>query len=307
MSARWVAGTVKARLLLERRAGIDTVAELARAASLRDALVKLAGTAYADAVAAPTLEMAQRAVAASTLMRLRVLAAWLPPGEAAGLRSLAAWFELCNIEGRLAYLTGGSLEVPFELGVLSSVWDAAATAASPDELWSLLGHSSWGDLGITDSRRLPFALRMAWADRVSAELPEARTWASGAAAILLADELLVAHHAVEPAVARRAGFGSGWQDAGSPAELRERLPGRARWALAGIEERADLWRARPAWWLAVEADAQAMVRAQHFGRETVVGVVALLALDAVRVATALAVAAVREGAQPSLEVLDALC
>jgi hypothetical protein len=306
VSAKWVAGAVKARLLLERRAGVDTVLELARASSLRDALVKLAGTAYADAAAAPSLERAQRAVAGSTLLRLRVLAAWLPPGEAAGLRSLAAWFELCNIEGRLAYLAGGPLETPFELGVLSSVWDAAATAGSPEELWSLLGNSSWGDPGITDPTRLPFALRVAWADRVRAELPEARSWATGAAAILLAEELLVARHAVEPAVAQRAGLGSEWQDAGSPAELRERLPERARWALTGIEERTELWRARPTWWLAVEADAQAMVRASHFGRETVVGVVALLALDAVRVATALAVAA-QGGAQPSQEVLDALC
>ena len=306
MSARWVAGTVKARLLLERRAGVGTVLELARAASLREALVKLVGTAYAEAAAAASLEGAQRAVAAGMLLRLRVLAAWLPPGEAAGLRSLAAWFELCNLEGRLAYVAGGPLETPFELGALSSVWDAAATAQSPEELSSLLGRSSWGDPGVTDPRRLPFALRMAWADRVRAELPEAQSWAAGAAAILLAEELLGARHAVEPAVAQRAGLGSGWQEAGSPAELRERLPEGARWALTGIEERAELWRARPAWWLAVEADAQAIVRAQRFSRETVVGVVALLALDAVRVATALAVAA-RGGAQSAQEVLDALC
>jgi hypothetical protein len=76
--------------------------------------------------------------------------------------------------------------------------------------------------------------------------------------------------------------------------------------LSGVEERADLWRAWPAWWLAVEADAEAMVGARRFGRETVVGAVALLALDAVRVATALAVAA-QAGAQASREVLDVLC
>ena len=76
--------------------------------------------------------------------------------------------------------------------------------------------------------------------------------------------------------------------------------------LAGIEERADLWRAWPAWWLAVEADAEGMVRAARFGRETVVAVLALLALDAVRVGTALAVAGLR-GAPAAQEVLDALC
>lgn len=127
----------------------------------------------------------------------------------------------------------------------------------------------------------------------------------GATAILLAEELLVARQAVEPGLVKRAGLGSGWQDAGTPAELRERLPERARWALSGIEGRAELWRARPAWWLAVEADAEAMVRARRFGRETVIGAVAMLGLDAVRVATALAVAA-QGGAQASQDVLDAL-
>jgi hypothetical protein len=305
MSARWVAGTVKARLLLERRLGVEAVLELARAASLRDALVRLAGTAYADAVPAADLQEAQRAVAASVLLRVRVLAAWLPPGEAAGLRSLAAWFELCNIEDRLAYLEGGELRPPFELGVLASVWDAAATAQSADELRSLLEHSRWGDPGVTDRRTLPFALRVAWAERVRAELPEARSWATGATAILLAEERLVARRSVEPGLLERAGLGSGWQDAGTVGELRERLPERAGWALAGIEERDELWRARLSWWRAVEADAAGMVRAARFGRETVVGAVVLLALDAVRVATALAVAA-QGGAQSSREVLDAL-
>lgn len=306
MSAKWVAGTVKARLLLERRVGADAVLELARAATLGDALVRLAGTAYADAASASGLEDAQRAVAESTLLRLRVVAAWLPPGEAAGLRSLAAWFELGNIEDRLAYLADGRPAPPFELGVLASVWDAAASTQSPEELRSLLGRSSWGDLGVTDPRRVPFGLRVAWADRVRAALPEARGWATGATAILLAEELIIARHTVEPGLVHRAGLGSAWQGAGTPAEFRERLPERARWALSGIEERTELWRAWPAWWLAVAADAEAMVRARRFGRETVVGVVALLALDAVRVATALAVVALG-GARASREVLDALC
>lgn len=306
MSGSWVAGTVKARLLLERRVGVGAVAELARAASLREALLQLAGTAYADASTARDLEAAQRAVAESTLLRLRVLAAWLPPGEAAGLRSLAAWFELCNIENRLAYLEGGRLEPSFELGALASVWREAATAQSPEALWSLLARSSWGDPGVVDPRRISFALRVAWADRVRTDLPEARGWANGAAAILLAEEVLGARHAVEPALVQRAGLGWGWQEARTPEELREQLPDGAGWVLSGVEERADLWRAWPAWWLAVEADAEAMVGARRFGRETVVGAVALLALDAVRVATALAVAA-QAGAQASREVLDVLC
>jgi hypothetical protein len=305
VSAGWVAGSVKARLLLSRRLGAPAARELARAGSFEQALVGLAGTAYAGAAPASSLEEAQRALAADTLLRLRVLAAWLPPGGAAGLRSLAAWFELCNIEDRLAYLTGGVLEPPFELGVLASVWDAAATARSVEELRVVLGHSSWRVPGGMDPARLPLALRFAWADRVRAELPEVRAWASSATAILVAEELLVARHRLEPGLVRSTSLGSGWEGAGTPGELRERLPVDVRWVLAGIEDRADLWRAWPAWWLAVEADAEAMVRVARFGRETVVAVVALLALDAVRVGTALAVAGLR-GVPAAQEVLDAL-
>jgi hypothetical protein len=305
VSAGWVAGTVKARLLLERRLGIEAARDVARAPSLGDALVSLVGTAYGDAATAATLEEAQRTVAATTLLRLRVLAAWLPPGGAAGLRSLAAWFELCNIEDRLALLFGGPRRTPFELGALASVWEAAAAAQSVEELSALLGRSSWGDLGVVDPSRLPFALRVAWAGRVSAELPEARGWAAGATAILLAEELFVTRGAIDPELAQRAGLGSRWQSAGTFAELRARLPERAAWALAQTDERAELWRAWPRWWLAVEADARALVRAQRFSRETVTGAVALLALDAVRVATALAVAA-HGGATAAQEVLDGL-
>jgi hypothetical protein len=220
MSAKWVAGTVKARLLLERRIGVHGTLELARTASLPDALLQLAGTSYADVADARDLEEAQRAVAASTLLRLRILAAWLPLGEAAGLRSLAAWFELCNIEDRLAYLDGGPLRPPFQLGTLATVWTAAAKAQSPEELSFVLGRSSWGKPGPADPRRMSLALRIAWAARVRAEVPEAREWAAGATAILLAEELLVARHAVEPALARRAGLGTGWESASSVRELR---------------------------------------------------------------------------------------
>ncbi len=305
MSARWVAGTVKARLVLGRRLGVDAGYDLARAPSLPGALARLAGTSYADASAASSLEDAQRAVAACTLLRLRLVAAWLPPGELAGLRALASWFELCNIEDRLAYLAGGRHEPPYELGALETAWDAVAAAQSPEELRRLLGPSSWGAAGVADPQRLPLAMRLAWAARVRAELPEARGWAMGATAILLAEELLVLGHAVEPGLVEQAGLGSGWQGAGTVAELREHLPAGAGWALAGIEQRAELWRAWPAWWLAVEADADAMVQARRFGRETVVGAVALLCLDALRVATALAAAA-QGGAQAALDVLDAL-
>jgi hypothetical protein len=306
VSGRWVAGTIKARLLLERRLGIEGVFALAAAPSLNDAVLKLAGTAYAEAAAASSLEEAQRAIAAVTLLRLRVLAAWLPPTGAAWLRSLGAWFELCNIEDRAAYLAGGRLQSPYELGFLASAWTAAASTQSAEELSAVLGQSSWGDPGVTEPGQLPLALRIAWADRVRTELPEARSWAAGATAILVAEQLFVARRALDPQIAERAGLGTSWLDAPDIGELRTRLPAYAAWALSGIDQRSELWRARPAWWRGVEVDAEAMVRAQRFARETAVAAVALLALDAVRAATALAVAA-HGGAPGAGEVLDALC
>jgi hypothetical protein len=306
VSAGWVAGSVKARLLLERRAGVESARRLAKAGSLPEAGAGLLGTEYALAATAGELEEAQRGVAAVVALKLRVLAAWLPPGGATGLRALAAWFELANIEDRLAYLAGAPLRTPFELGVLASVWDAAASAQSPEELRAVLAGSSWGDPGGSEPQRIHLALRLAWARRVRAETPEAGPWAAGAAAILLAEELLLAGRRPDSASARRVGLGPSWQEAETLDGLRARLPRGASWALTGIEEPAELWRAEPRWWRVVEAEAERMARSHRAGREIVVAAVALLALDAVRVATALAVAA-QAGAAGSREVLDALC
>lgn len=307
MSAGWVAGSVRARLLLERRAGPETAMRLAQAGSLGEAVAGLARTAYAPAAAAATtLETAQRAVTACTALHLRVLAAWLPRGAATGLRALAAWFELVNIEDRLAYLAGGRLRAPFELGVLSSVWEAAASTQSAEELRRLLRSSSWGDPGSDDPQDIHLALRFAWARRIAAQAPEARAWAAGAAAILLAEELFVAKRRVDPGLARRAELGTTWPGAKTIAELRARLPRRAAWALAGIGEPTELWRAELAWWRTVGEETELMVRSRREGREVVLGAIALLGLDAVRVTTALAVAD-QGGTAASREVLAALC
>jgi hypothetical protein len=305
VSAGWVAGSVKARLMLGRRGGVETARRLAEAPSLQEAVAGLSGTAYAQAATAAELEEAQRRVAASVALQLRVLAAWLPPGGTTSLRALAAWFELANIEDRLAYLVGGPLRAPFELGVLASAWNAAVSAQSPKELRALLARSSWGDLGSSEVQEIHLALRFAWARRVSGETPEAGRWAAGAAAILLAEELLVAGRRVDPALARQIGLGAGWQGAETLDGLRARLPRSAAWALDAIKEPAELLRAEQRWWRLVEAEAEQIV-ARGTGREVVVGTVALLGLDAVRIATALAVAA-QAGATGSREVLDALC
>ena len=307
MSAAWVAGSVRARLLVGRCAGAERVKQLGGAESLAEAVVSLSGTAYAPVAKSPetTLEEAQRGVAGCTALQLRVLAAWLPPEAKRLLRSLAAWFELVNIEDRLAYLAGGGLRPAFELGVLSSVWDAAALAQSPDELRRSLQRSSWGDPGSDDPQDIHLALRLAWARRVAAQVPEARAWAAGGIAILVAGEMLIVDRRRNLAQAEHAGLGAGWVGAETIVDLRAQLPPRASWALAGIDTPHELWRAELAWWRTVGSEAEAMTRSRLEGREVVVGAVALLALDAVRVATALAVAA-QEKSKVSREVLDEL-
>lgn len=307
MNPGWIAGSVRARLLLEHRAGPDIARELGRSPSLGRALEVLAGTPYAPyVVAGPSLEDVQRAVAASVAFSCRVLAAWLPRDAAVGIRAMASWFEIANIEDRIAYLAGAELRPPFELGVLSSVWEAAAAAGSLDELRRLLGRSVWGDPGSDEPQEMQLWLRFSWARRVAREAPGTGTWAAGALAILLAAELFVAGRFIDPLAARRLGLGESWQEATTIPSLRERLPGHAAWALAGVDEPSDLWRTEPTWWQRVGRDAESMTRRRLDDPGVVHGAVALLALDATRVNAALAVAA-RSGASPAAEVLDALC
>jgi hypothetical protein len=239
----WIAGSVRARLLLEHRAGPDVARELGRSPSLGRALEVLAGTPYAPpVVAGPSLEDVQRAVAASVAFSCRVLAAWLPRDAAVGIRAMASWFEIANIEDRIAYLVGAELRSPFELGVLSSVWEAAAAAGSLDELRRVLGRSVWGDPGTDEPQEMQLWLRFSWARRVAREAPGTGTWAAGALAILLAAELFVAGRFIDPPVARRLGLGESWQEATTIASLRERATPRGR----SRASTAVMW--RRAWW-----------------------------------------------------------
>ncbi|MFF8941507.1 hypothetical protein ACF1A5_04325 [Streptomyces sp. NPDC014864] len=102
MSAGWVAGAIRARALASRCTGPDGARELARTSGLDEALRLLAGTPYHSRVrAAASLPAAQRAVAATLLWHLRVLAGWLPRGGVTILRPLAAGFEIANVAARL--------------------------------------------------------------------------------------------------------------------------------------------------------------------------------------------------------------
>ncbi len=307
MSGSWVAGSVRARMLAsERRIGPAAARELAGSASLREALVFLAHTPYRRELSLDLdVAGAQRAVVSKTLVELRLLAGWLPPDALGLLRTLGAWYELANLEDRLAYLDGAPLRRPFELGGLAVAWPRASGAQSLEELRRALALSSWRDPGGETPAQAGLGLRLAWARRVAAEVPEARSWAAGAAALLLARELFVVGLPVErlplPPVEV---LGADWHRAGTFGDFVRVLPAHAAWALAGFDSAQELWLAEAGWWRRLEEDADVFAHSTLTGPLPVIGAVALLAADAHRVATALA-AVDRQGLTGVAEVFDA--
>jgi hypothetical protein len=301
----WVAGSVRARHMLARRLGRDGAHQLADSGSLDRALAMLAGSAYGRSVrAGADLAAAQRAVADAVLWHIRVLAGWAPPGALEAVRALAAWFELANVEERLRYVEGGMAPDPFELGGLGAAWPRLADAQSAADLRARLTGTAWGDPGSDDGAAIRLALRMSWARRVLAAVDEAAAWAAGAVALLLARELFLAGRSADALAALRPpGVGSEWSNATSVAALRAALPAEAAWALAGVDDASELWRAETAWWRRVDADATHLARHAHLGMPAVVGCVALLGIDGRRTAAALEVAA-RGGAADAREAFE---
>lgn len=309
MSAGWVAGSVRARLLAsERRLGAEGIRRVAACPTLADALAALASSPYHGVLALELdLGEAQRAIVSKPLLDLRLLAGWLP-GDALGLlRALGSWYELANIDDRVAYLNGAAPRRPFELGSIAVAWPRAAGAGSLEELRHALAASSWGDPGGETPAELALGLRLAWARRVAAEVPEARSWAAGAAALLLAREVFVAGLPVEILLPPVRLLGSGWETAGTFSRFVDSLPPEAAWALADAEGPDDLWRCESRWWAAVETEADVLLHSAAVGRPVVVGAVALLAADAHRIAEALELVVRRglPGVADVLEVIDA--
>lgn len=305
LSPGWVAGSVRARNMLARRIGREQARRLAQAASLDDALAELSGTAYGRFVR-PRLGLAraQRGLAETVLWQVRVLAGWAPPGALEGIRSLAAWFELANVEDHLAYLAGGDAPTPFELGGLGTAWSRIAVTRTPSEARAALAASPWGDPRADDLAGIRLALRLVWARRVLDSLDEVGEWVPGAVALLVARELFLSGRTPDALLAHRPpGIGAAWPQAASLRALHDALPAQAAWPLDGIEEPADLWRAELAWWRRVEEDAEAMAHAPLMGPQWVVGSVVLLGVDAWRAAGALATAA-RGGTAASVEVFE---
>jgi hypothetical protein len=293
MSLPWVAGSVRGRLLLDHRLGRAGAERVAAAGSLEEALALLADSGYGEALAPRAdLRSAQRSVAATTLWNMRVLAGWLPPRGADVVRVLAAWFELVNIEERLAEVAGVHMPPPFTMGALATarrIEQAGTRSAVRDGL----ARSAWGDPGTDAPAPMLLALRLSWAARLLDYAPEAATWVYGALALGAARWRFLAPHpgAVPP---RLPGIPAGWEQATGVAGLARALPPRAAWALAGVREPQELWRAEEAWWARVEHEATALISARP-GRKVVVGVVVLLGTDARRVSGALESAAAGGG------------
>ena len=293
MKPGWTAGVTRARLLLSRGIGPTHASEVAASRSLGDGLGALAGSAYGERVRADQdLAAAQRGVAETLLWHLRILAGWLPAAGAALVRSLAAWFELMNIDARLAALASDGREPrPFVLGTLATAWNEVERARTVEDLARAVAGSAWRTPRGSSPPELTLGLRVAWARRVQESAPEAAEWVAGAGALLVARELVVARsagHATQlllyPGIDQRI------LAASTLPELRGALAPRARWALSGIAEPTELWRAELGWWDRVEDDARALLR-RIDDEAVVLAAVALLAVDAQRTARALESAA----------------
>jgi hypothetical protein len=306
MSAGWVGGSVRARALAWRRMGPEAARQLASCGSLSDGLRLLASTCYGASIR-PELPLAaaQREIAATVLWDLRVLAGWLPPHGVRMLRTLAAWFEVANVDELLQVIAGRPAEAEFRLGALATAWPRLRQATSNGELRAALAASAWRDPGGETAHAVRLGMRARWTARAAALGDPARTWAAGAAALLVAGERFAAGRAADPAVMGGALslLGPVAHQAATLDELVSGLPAQARWVLAGITSPADLWRAEETWLARVEQDGLRLLRTSSLDSRVVLGAVAVMGCDARRARAALELAA--RGGVP-LEAYDEL-
>lgn len=305
MGVSWVAGGVRGRALARRRLGRDLAREVAASPSLELAVDRLARSPYThDVHAGQPLVEAQRAVAATALWHLRVLAGWLPRGGAAVLRTLAGPWEVANVALVLASLEGAPPIAGYELGTLATVSRRLPEASTAGQVRRALALSPWGDPGSEAPAEILGWMRMRWAERVARTVPGASDLAVGHLALLVARALFVEGRRPGRRGWPAAPLGTGWERAGSIRDLAARVPAAARAALAGVEDAAGLWSAEARWWSTVERTA--LARQDRFrpgSPEDVVASVAILGADAWRTRAALEIAS--RGGRP-MEVFDAL-
>jgi len=243
-----------------------------------------------------SLEEAERAVDATVLWHLRILAGWGPALSATSLRLLAGRFEIENIEDLVLRLSGTSVRHPFELGALSLGWSRIATARSPGEVRERLARSFWRDPGGQDLGTVRVWLRLVWASHVADQLPFLRPLATGAARLVVARAeaagvvletrpLDLAHALLGPDLSIAAFQVPGLTESG--------LNESGAWGKAprGEDSSDRLWAAEIAWRSEVESTGLSLAAASHPSESMVVGVVLLLGVDAWRVRGALQSAA----------------
>lgn len=273
MSAGWVAASVRGRALCQRRIGLPRARLAARCNSLEEANSALAGTAYADELgsAAPGLAGAQRAVDATVLWHLRILAGWCPPFGSADVSLLASGFEIQNIVDHMLRMQGRAVLAPLDLGSLSTAWREVKACRTPRDVRLTLAQSSWGDPGTDDPAAVRIALTLDWAHRVREGIPEAAGWATAAADRLTRRSAATGAAAAFDTAATRV------------VQRFQRVQGQP------VAE--DEWRQTAEWWGRVERESSELVSRPPRGSATVVGVVGLLSSDGWRTKAALAVAA----------------
>ncbi|MEV0283572.1 MULTISPECIES: hypothetical protein [unclassified Kribbella] len=307
MSAGWVAATVRAKAMARRRIGAGAARRIALAPSFADALGLLDGTAYARAAAPGTsLPDAEWLITAAELWQLRVLSGWLPRSAVGLARALGGRYECANIEVHARALAEpGRPQRYYELGSLALSWPRIAATTSAIELGSALGASPWGDPGDGSLQALHDMLTLRWLRMVAAEAPAALEWATGAAALVVAKQLLVATTGPVEWLVRSAAplLGPDWTQARSVSALRAALPVAGRWALDGVDSPVSLWRAETGLALRIESDGFRLLRRGTPGVDPFLGAVAVLAVDGWRARVALGDAAYGGGPGEVLDVL----
>jgi hypothetical protein len=307
MNADWVAASVRARSMAQRRVGAGASRKIAAQPSLADGLSLLSDTVYADRLSGCTaLAAAERATRDTGLWQLRVLAGWMPATGTRLARVAAGAYERDNILALDRSLADGRpTAAPFDLGSLGMAWSRLRSVTSAEELAETLRRSVWGEMGAGGTTALRDVLTLVWLGRLAQVGKDARPWAEAAAALTVARILLVDGAEPSPRIRQlvRPLLGGGWESTRDLAELRAVVPRSARAAFQRVNAPEDLWRAEARLRATVETDGFRLLRSALPGPDVVLGGIAVLAMDAWRVRAALAAAASGAG---SSEVLDAV-